>query len=307
MAVEHEPVLLEAVVEYFLPLPPAGLICDATLGGGGHTARFLELCSSCRIVGIDADPRMLRQARTRLADEPRVEFVHGWFDEVLRDRRGFDRILVDLGISMVHLKSGDRGFSMLAEEPLDMRLDPSGDDESAADLIQRYAERELADTIYRYGEERYSRRIAAAIVRERHRGIDTTTELAEIIRRSVPPAYRHGRIHPATRTFQALRIAVNHELDRLERVIPRAATALRPGGRLGIISFHSLEDRIVKHRFREIAGARHSTERVNEPILEEGRFRVVTRKPVTPEESEISRNPASRSAKLRVLERLEEG
>ncbi|TVR68306.1 MAG: 16S rRNA (cytosine(1402)-N(4))-methyltransferase RsmH [Spirochaetaceae bacterium] len=308
MAVEHDPVLLRPVEDLFLPLQPGSVLCDATLGAGGHTARFLELCTTCSIVGIDADTRMLDQARRRLGATKRVEFVHGWFDEVLANRRGFDRILIDLGISMVHLREGNRGFSFLEDGPLDMRLDATGPDETAEELIQQWSESEIADTIYRYGEERYSRRIAAAIVRERPGGIRTTGALAEIIRRAVPPPYRRGRIHPATRTFQALRIAVNRELERLERVIPRAARALNPGGRLAIISFHSLEDRIVKHRFRDLCGSVSSTTGEKEPILESGdRFRIVTRKPIVPDESETRENPASRSAKLRVLEKAEKG
>jgi 16S rRNA (cytosine1402-N4)-methyltransferase len=313
----HEPVLLNSVVDLFFPLPENSLVCDATLGAGGHTARFLKLSHSCRVVAIDADPRMLTVARERLGDDPRVEYLHGWFDEVLPVRSGFDRILIDLGISMVHLKRGERGFSLKSDGPLDMRLNPTGGSETAEALILRWSERELAETIARYGEERYARRIAAAIAVARGEGIGSTGRLAEIIRDAVPPAYRYGRIHPATRTFQALRIAVNDELGRLERVIPRAASSLRPGGRLAIISFHSLEDRIVKHRFRALAGSatdhgknryptdRYSTDRVRQPMVkEEGAYRVVTKRPIVPDETEVATNPASRSAKLRVLERM---
>ncbi len=300
MSMFHYPVLRDAVMAAFQPLPSGALICDATLGGGGHTARFLELSDSCAVTGIDADPVMLERARERLAADPRVRFVHGWFDEVLAGPDRFDRILIDLGISMFHLREGERGFSIQEDGPLDMRIDPSGDGDSAADLLMHCTEWELADIIFRYGEERYSRRIAAAIIRERHGGIETTHQLKEIVRRAVPPAARHGRIHPATRTFQALRIAVNDELGRLERVIPCGVRALNPGGRLGIISFHSLEDRIVKHAFRALAA---------EPIGIEGggsmTVRVLTKRPVVPDEAELAENPASRSAKLRVLEREE--
>ncbi|POR04742.1 hypothetical protein AU468_02710 [Alkalispirochaeta sphaeroplastigenens] len=302
--------------ELFFPLEPGAVICDATLGGGGHTARFLERSGTCRVVGIDVDSQMLERARKRLGADPRVEFVCGWFDEVLEERRGFDRILIDLGISMIHMKSPDRGFSLREEGPLDMRLNATGQDFSAKEFILQSSEQELADVIFRYGEERYSRRIAAAIVEARHGGIGTTADLAEVVRRAVPPAYRRGRVHPATKTFQALRILVNDELQRLERVIPRAAEALNPRGRLGIITFHSLEDRIVKHRFRDLARdtsqdasrqeyrQRDSSGSLNLPMVtKEERFRVITKKPIAPSEEERAANPASRSAKLRVLER----
>ncbi|SIQ04609.1 16S rRNA (cytosine1402-N4)-methyltransferase [Alkalispirochaeta americana] len=305
----HEPVLLQSVEEFFFPLHPGGVICDATLGGGGHTARFLERSQSCRVVGIDVDSQMLARARKRLGDDPRVEFVCGWFDEVLAERSGFDRILIDLGVSMIHMKSPDRGFSLREEGPLDMRLDATGDGLPAAEFILQRSEQELADVIFRYGEERYSRRIAAAIVDARDaKGIHTTADLAEIVRRAVPPAYRRGRTHPATKTFQALRIAVNDELGRLERVLPRAAAALNPGGRLGIITFHSLEDRIVKHRFRDMSREKNSSEPSHMPmVVEEESFRVITRKPIVPSEEERATNPASRSAKLRILERKHPG
>lgn len=300
MSVVHYPVLHEAVMEAFQPFPRNAAICDATLGGGGHTACFLELCDTCTVTGIDADSLMLEGARQRFCHETRVRYIHGWFDEVLPGEDRYHRILVDLGISMFHLRDGQRGFSLQDDGPLDMRIDSSGGREDARDLVMRCTEQELADLIFRYGEERYSRRIAAAIVRERHRGIATTADLRDIVWHAVPPAARYRRIHPATRTFQALRIAVNDELGRLERVIPRAVDALLPGGRLGIISFHSLEDRIVKHTFRALAGGPAGENREN-------RVTVLTKKPVTPIEREVRENPASRSAKLRVVQRNEEG
>ena len=190
---------------------------------------------------------------------------------------------------MFHFSHAGRGFSFRSDEPLDMRLD-EGLERTAADLVNALDENELADLIFKYGEERLSRRIAARIADERaNQPIETTKQLADIIWQSVPPSYRHGRLHPATRTFQALRIAVNGELDRVERAIPLVLDRLPVGGRLGIISFHSLEDRIVKHRFREYAA--------------EGPFEVLTRKPVVPGEKETQLNPAARSAKLRVIER----
>lgn len=287
----HVPVLLDEVVELFRPLEGALRICDATLGGGGHTARLLELCRECTIAAIDADGEMIERARQRLGDQPRLTIAHGWFDEAITDRQPYDRILIDLGVSMVHLRVADRGFSLREEGPLDMRLDRSGSAPTAAELLTRINERDLADLIFTYGEERYARRIARAVVSYRPAALASTAAFADCIRGAVPAAYRHGRLHPATRTFQAVRIAVNDELARVERVIPAAINALAPGGRLAMISFHSLEDRIVKHRFRAAAA--------ENPDLE-----LVTKRPVMPSDGEIARNPAARSARLRVIARV---
>ncbi|MEX2444316.1 MAG: 16S rRNA (cytosine(1402)-N(4))-methyltransferase RsmH [Alkalispirochaeta sp.] len=318
MSVEHFPVMLDQVMEYFTPFPPAGRICDGTYGGGGHTARLLELCSQCTVTAIDADGEMIRRGRERWRDTERLTLIHGWFDEVLPGLPPQDRVLLDVGVSMFHLREADRGFSLKEDGPLDMRLDVSGDGETAAELIGRIGEAELADVLYLYGEERYARRIARAIIDERLTGIETTGKLADVVKGAVPPKYRHGRNHPATRTFQALRIAVNDELRRIERAVPAAANRLAPNGRLAVITFHSLEDRIVKHAFRRLAGrvgdaeqtpfVRHpaqkgSTGGRRTPMYEEGgQFRLLTRKPVVPTEQEVASNPASRSAKLRVLE-----
>jgi 16S rRNA (cytosine1402-N4)-methyltransferase len=289
-------------------------------GEGGHTARLLELCSDCTVTAIDADAEMLRRGRIRFAGQERLSFTHGWFDEVLSTLDPQDRILMDVGVSMFHLRETERGFSLREDGPLDMRLDATGDDESAAELIGRIGEAELADIIFLYGEERYARRIARGIVRDRQSAAASTAALAEVVSRSVPAQYRHGRNHPATRTFQALRIAVNDELGRIERAVPAAARALAPGGRLAAITFHSLEDRIVKRGFRFLAGRggdvppermTHPVVRgwkvvTNQPMYEGvGDFRLVTRKPIVPSEAETAANPASRSAKLRVLERVE--
>lgn len=303
MSIAHIPVMPGEIESYMSPLEPGMRLCDATFGGGGHTARLLKLCSSCTITAIDADAEMIARGNERFHGETRLRIVHGWFDDVLREvDREYDRILMDLGVSMVHLQDPRLGFSFRGDGPLDMRLDRSEGVESAADLIRHIGERELADVIYRYGEERYSRRIARAIVSDRRRAASGTRALADLIREAVPPAYRRGRNHPATRTFQALRIAVNDELGRLERVLPAAAAALRPGGRLMVISFHSLEDRIVKHSFRALA--QPSTSTADVPMVkEEGRYAIVTRKPIVPSEIERTENPAARSAKLRVLER----
>jgi 16S rRNA (cytosine1402-N4)-methyltransferase len=287
----HLPVLLKEVLEYLSPQTDAGLLVDGTLGEGGHSVAFLQSFPALRVIGVDADQIMLGRARQRL--EPfaqRVEFVNDWFDVYLeRTALHPDRILLDLGISTFHLGGAERGFSFKGDELLDMRLSHT-DERTAADIVNTTGESDLADTIYLYGEERLSRRIARSIVEARgQKTIETTGELEKIIWRAVPKSYRHGRIHPATRTFQALRIAVNDELSRIERALPRAAEKIAPGGRLGVISFHSLEDRIVKHTFRSLA--------------EGDDFRVVTKKPIVPTESEQQENPASRSAKLRILER----
>lgn len=294
----HQSVLTREVLELLAPKDADGLLVDATVGEGGHSASFLQRFPGIRVIGVDADSAMLARARERLAEfAPRVELVHAWFDTFLSDRDVTvrpHRILMDLGISMYHLVTARRGFSFREAEPLDMRLDAGSPLESrsrsAAELVNTLDESALADLIFMYGEERLSRRIAAAICRERSQApIVTAAQLADIIRGSVPPSYRHGRIHPATRTFQALRIAVNAELDRLQAAVPAALSALAPGGRLGIIAFHSLEDRIVKHGFRAAAN--------------DGPFRIVTKKPVIAADEERSRNAASRSAKLRVIER----
>jgi 16S rRNA (cytosine1402-N4)-methyltransferase len=290
----HRSVLTDEVLTYLEPAGEDAVLVDATLGEGGHSARFLQSFPSLRVIGVDADVQMLGRARARLREfDDRVEFVQSWFDDFFAETsRTPDRVLMDLGISMFHFSLAGRGFSFRADEPLDMRLDPRGG-RSAADLVNELPQDELANLIYEYGEERLSRRIASRVARERDsKTIETTKDLADIIWHSVPPSYRHGRIHPATRTFQALRIAVNGELDRLERAIPLVLGRLPLGGRLGIISFHSLEDRIVKHRFRE-----HAVD---------GSFRVLTRKPVVPSEDERVANPAARSAKFRVVERAED-
>ncbi len=290
----HRSVLLEEVLTFLEPARAGSVLVDATLGEGGHSASFLRRYPSSRVIGVDADATMVARASDRLDEYgERVEFVNAWFDDYFAETAVRpDRVLMDLGISMYHFSMAGRGFSFRADEPLDMRL--SGElEESAADLVNGRDETELADIIFRYGEERLSRKIASRIVERRaEEPISTTKELADVIWRSVPPSYRHGRIHPATRTFQALRIAVNGELSRVERAIPLVLERLQPGGRLAIISFHSLEDRIVKHRFRELAS--------------DGGFAVLTRKPIVPSEEEITSNSASRSAKLRVIERVTE-
>ena len=291
----HVPVLAAQVLDRLAPPPGGALVVDCTLGEGGHAEAFLKADPDCRVIGIDADPAMRERAAERLATwGGRVEVMAGWSDEALAGWSGppADRILMDLGISTYHYEGGGRGFSFARDESLDMRLDPSSGP-SAADLVNSLGETELADLIYGFGEERYSRRIAALVARERKSApFRDAARLADAVRRAVPPQARHGRLHPATRTFQALRIAVNRELERLDAFLEAAPGVLAPGGRLGVISFHSLEDRRVKLSFRERASAG------------DGAWRLVDKKPLTADEAERRDNPPSRSAKFRVLERV---
>lgn len=279
-------------------LQPArgGLFLDCTVGLGGH-AQALLLGGASRLVGLDRDPQALAYAREALAAfGGRVELVHADYRrfEAVLDARGIDRLdgaLADLGVSSLQLDAAGRGFSFRRDEPLDMRMDQTGG-ETAADLVARASEAELADAIHGYGEERFSRRIARAIVAARREApVATTGRLAAIVRRAVPRR-GGGRIDPATRTFQALRIWVNRELDGLDRFVEAAARRLRTGGRLAVITFHSLEDRIVKHTLRALAEGRDA------PVS------VLTKKPVVADEDELGRNPRARSAKLRAAERL---
>lgn len=252
------------------------------------------------LIGMDRDPAAIAMSRERLARfGSRVVLIQGVFVDLPRElaRIGIaraDGVLLDLGVSSRQLNDPSRGFSFQSEGPLDMRMDQTSG-ETAADFVNRLPEAELADLIYRYGEERYSRRIARAVVRARQlRPIRTTQDLATVINRAVPTSYRHGRIHCATRTFQALRIAVNRELELLEPALRGLAEVLRPGGRLAVLAFHSLEDRIVKQTFRRLSRC------------DGARLTVLTKRPQVPSEEECRTNPRARSAKLRVAERTQE-
>ena len=295
----HIPVMTAEVVELLRPgtggsRADGGLFVDCTVGLGGHSRALLE-AGAARIIGLDRDLDALARAREALAPwGDRVELVHADYraiDDVL-DRRQIDRVdgaLADLGVSSMQFDEPGRGFSFQRDEPLDMRMDRSRGD-TAADLIARSSERELADAIFQYGEERLSRRIARAIVAARQESaIATTGRLASIVRRAQP---RRGytRIDPATRTFQAMRIWVNQELEGLDRFVEAAARRLRIGARLVVIAFHSLEDRIVKHTLRALQQRDHLVE-------------VLTKKPMVPRDEEVERNPRARSAKLRAAER----
>lgn len=291
----HEPVLRTETVELLAP-QGRGLLVDCTVGTGGHTDALLE-AGATRVLGLDRDSDVLALARERLARwTDRVELVHADYrrlDEVL-DERGIDRVdgaVADLGHSSVQLETEGRGFSFRRDDPLDMRMDRTRGATLSEQLSEVDAD-QLADIIYEYGEERHSRRIARAIVRARDDGaLSTTAELANVVRRSVRRG-GHRRIDPATRTFQALRIWVNQELEGLDAFLRAAARRLKAGARLAVISFHSLEDRIVKYTLRELESGGELA------------VRVLTRKPLRPGPDELRRNPRARSAKLRALERL---
>ena len=284
---------------------------DCTLGGGGHTTAILaQTAPDGRVLGLDADPDAIARVAERLHTEVasgRLVLVQTNFETVGETalQHGFthvDAILLDLGVSSFQLDSGERGFSLMQPGPLDMRFDPT-QTPSAADIVNQWPERDLADLIYQYGEERNSRRIARYLVQ--HRPITTTEALAEAVSRAVG-GRRGERIHPATRTFQALRIAVNRELEQLQAVLPQCLTLLRPGGRLAVISFHSLEDRIVK-QWAQAEAADFVRDRMHPHggVPRIPTIRIVTPKPVTPSSEEITVNPRSRSAKLRIIERIE--
>ena len=290
----HEPVL---VAETVALLDPArgGLFVDCTVGLGGHSRALLEAGAS-RLLGLDRDPSALRIAAESLsAWGARVTLVHADYRQLAQvlDAQGdpgVDGALADLGVSSMQFDPEGRGFSFRRDEPLDMRMDQTAGP-TAADLLSAVEEEDLANVIFQFGEERFSRRIARGVVEARRLApVQTTGQLAQIVRRAVP---RRGyqRIDPATRTFQAIRIWVNRELDGLDTFLIEASQRLRAGARLAVITFHSLEDRIVKHTFRALAAGGDA-------------LRVLTRKPVIPAEAEVARNPRARSAKLRAIERL---
>ena len=275
----HIPVLSQETVAG-LGVVAGGWYLDATVGGGGHSELILQAAPDVRLVALDRDLQALAAARERLAPYgDRVQFWHGNYADYQPLAQKFDGIIADLGVSSVQLDLAERGFSFRHEAPLDMRMDRS-QGTTAADLVNQTSEVELARIIFTYGEERMSRQIARDIVAGRP--FTTTTQLAYAIGGAVPKSYRYGRIHPATRTFQALRIVVNQELSSLEKFLVVAPTWLKPEGKIGLISFHSLEDRIVKHTLRE-----------NESL------KVLTKKPIIATDLELSANPRARSAKLR--------
>ena len=291
----HVPVLLQDAIE-FLNLRAGSTVADCTMGMAGHAAEIVRrLGPRGQLIGFDRDPEALELARARLdevnaelgGNAPRITLIDEAFSSITRhaESASLDAILADFGVSSLQLDEARRGFSFMADGPLEMRMDTRRSS-TAEQVVNEASERELADLIYEYGEERRSRRIARAIVRGRP--VSTTGQLARIVA-AAAPAMKQDRIHPATRTFQALRIYVNRELDEIKALMEAAPTLLKPSGRLVVISFHSLEDRIVKDSLRE--GAHN------------GIWNILTKKPATAGEDEIQRNPRSRSAKLRAAER----
>ncbi len=291
----HVPVLLEEVLEY-LNVRPGGVICDATLGLAGHSSEIVKrLGGRGRLIGFDRDPEAMEAAKVRLEEVraelgeemPEVVFEPRAFSEAssLIEPGSLDGLLADFGVSSLQLDEAHRGFSFRTDGPLDMRMD-TRTGETAEQVVNQEDENELANLIYEFGEERRSRRIARAIVRARP--IRSTAELARIVS-AAAPSMKGDKIHPATRTFQALRIRVNNELGEIQSLLKSAGSLLKPGGRLVLISFHSLEDRLVKDAFREAGRAKV--------------FEVLTKKPVVADEQEQMRNPRSRSAKLRAAEK----
>jgi 16S rRNA (cytosine1402-N4)-methyltransferase len=296
----HRSVMLEEVLVWLQP-KAGGLYLDGTIGAGGHSQAILEANGpGGRIIGLDRDAAAVDVARQVLLPfgERAVIMQAHYRDaaQIVRDAttRGVDGAMLDLGISSMQVDRAARGFSFMAEGPLDMRMDQR-EALTAADLVNRLSEKELARILFEYGEERYARRIARAIIRRRAKGpIMTTLEMVDVIRGTVPPVYAHGRLHCATRTFQALRIVVNRELEDLGPSLQKIAGLLRPGGRFVVLAFHSLEDRIVKQTFRGLAHGANAD------------FVILTKRPVTPSDQECAENPRARSAKLRVLARREE-
>lgn len=305
---EHKSVLLRETVELLDP-QPGEVFVDCTLGGAGHSIAIGRLLGKDGLlIGLDHDPIALQAAGVRLSDlDVRVELVKSNF-RYLKKALGdlgidkVDGILMDLGVSSPQLDEMDRGFSYNYDAPLDMRMDPEGT-YTAKDLVNSLSEKELTEIIDEYGEERWASRIAQFIVRERNsKEIVTTGELVEIIKAAIPAGARRKGPHPAKRTFQALRIAVNEELKVLEEGLVQAVDVLRPGGRLAVITFHSLEDRIVKHFFKEQAGKSTHWGEVLED--KEKRLEILTKKPIAPKTEELAENPRARSAKLRGAKRL---
>jgi len=304
----HQPVLYQEIIHVLQPRR-AGYYVDCTVGGGGHARAILQASApDGRLLGLDVDPQAIEYAHLRLAEfGSRVALVQASFTTLTDhlSRLGWpavDGILLDLGMSSLQLDDPRRGLSFQSEGPLDMRFDPRTS-QTAADLVNGLPERELADVLIRYGEERHARAIARAIVAARP--ISTTRQLADLIARLTPPARKFGGIHPATRTFQALRIAVNRELEALKAVLPQALEVLAPGGRVAVISFHSLEDRIVKSFL--LRESRECLCPPRQPVCTCGHratLRVLTRHPIRPQPAEVAENPRARSARLRVAEKI---
>lgn len=288
----HKTVLLNETIEG-LNLKTDSVVLDCTFGGGGHSREILRRFPKAKIIALDQDKGVWKK------NDPRISFHNENFSNLDKALKGekVDGIIFDLGLSSDQLETSRRGFSFMKDEPLLMQMKNSGEensseeDLSAMDIVNTWDEKNLSDIIYGYGEERYSRRIAKGIVEARKKGkIETTFDLVAIIKDAVPAAYRRGRLHPATKTFQALRIAVNDELGVLKEGLEKGFGGLKVGGGMSVISFHSLEDRIVKRFYKELE--------------KEGRAKLINKKPILASEEELKNNPRSRSAKLRILEKI---
>jgi 16S rRNA (cytosine1402-N4)-methyltransferase len=310
----HLPVLLRETVEWLSP-PPGGIVVDLTVGMGGHSAELLKLIPNGRLIGLDQDVEALQHASLALKD-PRVTLIKANFADLLNvltelSISEVDRVLMDIGVSSLQLDSPSRGFSFQQNGPLDMRMDASAS-LTAADVVNSYREDQLANVIYEYGEERKSRQIANAIVRHRaQKPFETTDELALLAKQVLgnpKPKKGESYKHPATRLFQALRIEVNQELEVLKTALKASLSVLKPGGRLAVITFHSLEDRIVKQYFKGESVDCVCPPRIPQCICgHKASIELLTRKPVEASDEEIQQNPRSRSAKLRVVQKLSTG
>lgn len=306
----HKPVLLAETLEFVEP-EDKKIIVDATLGLGGHAERILSVSNKIKVFGIDQDTDAIKFAEERLERfGDRISILHANFSEIKQvlseiGVREVDAIIADLGVSSLQFDSEERGFSFRFDAPLDMRMDKNSERETAAELLERLSEEEIANIIYQYGEERFSRRIARRIVERRNDGnpVTTTFELADLVKRSVKRS-RNDKIHPATKTFQALRIAVNDELEILEDFLRDSIDLLKTDGRLAVITFHSLEDRIVKRTMQNLSGRCFCPPKFPKCVCgAEKKVKLLTRKPVIPTEQEELENPRSRSAKLRACQK----
>lgn len=310
MEFSHKSVLLDECIDA-LAIKPEGIYLDGTLGGAGHSLEIVSRLTTGRLIGVDRDRVALAAAQERLKDYlPRVTFVHSNFselDRILEELQipAVDGMLFDLGVSSPQLDDALRGFSYMADAPLDMRMDRD-DPLTAGEIVNRWPQEELRRILYEYGEERYAPQIAAAIVRSREKKpIETTLELVDIIRSAMPPQALREKQHPAKRSFQAIRIAVNDELTSVSKMMQAAIRRLKPGGRLAVITFHSLEDRIVKNAMSE--AAQGCTCPKEFPVCVCGKtpqVRILSRKPITSSPQELEENPRARSAKLRVAEKI---
>lgn len=311
MEFNHVSVLLNECLEG-LNIKENGIYVDGTLGGAGHSSEILKrLSKEGRLIGIDQDTDALKAAKERLKDYSNVTFVHSNFsniENVLNNLNidGVDGILMDLGVSSYQLDEGERGFSYMKDAPLDMRMNRENDF-SAYNVVNEYSEEDLYRIIRDYGEEKFAKRIASFIVENRQeKNIETTLELVEIIKNAIPAKARREGPHPAKRTFQAIRIEVNSELSILNKTIEDGVEKLNKGGRMAIITFHSLEDRIVKNKFRDLAVSCRCPKEFPVCVCgEKAKVKIISRKAIEPTKEEVEINPRSRSAKLRVIEKLE--